>query len=254
MPKTPKFIVDMKSHPRSPKHGNRKPVAQAHGNPVDGAGAGEPIRTSLPAAIWRTSYAGVPITRVATIPVTQLDPKVRASQLKPMQDMMYQQMQKLMSWGDVLHPRPPEIPHVGIRAGEIIGWRVWWVNHDGRLRSFVRDAIFWEPDEAMTGDINKCIHVSFKGFDRFGGVYSFNNLQGANREYYQAAAAIKSGERPGESLVGIVLGTAKLWGEVVEHEGGYRASFAKPHYFLETYYWDKKPSRDPQELYFGETK
>jgi len=249
MPKTPKFIIDMKSYPRSPKHGNRKPAAQAYGNPIDGAGA----RDDRADAISYTIYNSIPITRFATI---STPPGAAADHLKQMQDMIVQQMQKLMhsipDWTiiDDFCVKPPEIPHAGIRAGEIIGYRLWWVNHDGRLRSLIQDNTYWEPGEAMTGDINKCIHFSFRGPHRFGGVYAFNYPEAAIDEYKHLVVAIR-GSAPGPSIVGLVLGTVKLWGEVVEHEKGYRASFAKPNEFLKTYYWGRSPTRDPYELYFG---
>lgn len=257
------FWQSMKSQPRSPKHGNRKPAAQTHGDPPDGAGTLQPIRTGLPPATWRTLHHGVPITRIATVPtvsfdltVNSIDPGVGADNLKQMQEMMAKAMRNMMlsipDYADMLlpNPKPPEIPFAGISVGEIIGWRVWWVNHDGRLRSFIRDEIVWEPGEAMTGNINERVHVSLRGPDRFGGVYCFNNYQAAMNEFTRVLFDLKTG-RPGvNKAVGLILGTVKLWGEVVEHQGGYRASFAKPNEFLKTYYWDKGSSRDPYELYF----
>ena len=255
--KVPKFIIDMKQPPRSMKHGYRKSATQTHGDSIDRAGAGEPIRTRLPAATWRALYHGVPITRIATIPIMPFpDPPGAASDhLKQTQERTIQQMQMLMfnSWNiiDDLIPKPPELPHSGFRAGEIIGWRLWWVNKDGRLCSFVKNEIFWEPGIPMTGDINKCVHISMRSPDRFGGVYSFNNLEAVMNEFHGILPDLKHGPPAPGHIVGIILGTVKLWGEVVEHEKGYRASFAKPEEFLETYYWGNGPSRDPQELYFG---
>lgn len=256
--KVPKFIIDMKSQPRSMKHGNRKPSTQTHSDPIDGTGAGDDgaaTRNLTKQSIWSVNWG---TTSAALMPLPD-PPGATSDHLKQMQEMMVQQVQKLMlsmpSWSlSDFSPKSPEIPHAGIRAGEIIGWRLWWVHKEGRLRSLVRDEIFWEPGVPTTGDINQCVHISMRGPDRFGGVYSFNTYRAAMVEFSKLLFDLQICCYPTEGLVGLILGTVKLWGEVVEHEGGYRASFAKPNEFLQTYYWGDGPSRDPQELYFGETK
>src|SRR6058998_398354 len=109
MPKTPKFIIHMKSQPRSPKHGNRKPSPKVYGNPVDGAGTGNDRADAFAYAPGSAFPFGA----------VNSDPRVTPDHMR----------QTLLQMMILSIPEPSEIPHAGIRAGEIIGWRLWWVNH-----------------------------------------------------------------------------------------------------------------------------
>jgi hypothetical protein len=108
--------------------------------------------------------------------------------------------------------RAKAIRHSGIRVGEIIGYRAWRViglgpflrRCDDRLRSMFISDYVWEPDRPASGDVQ--VH----------GVYSFRNVIRSKEEYRHAA-----GTGP------FLFGKVKLWGEVVEHEWGYRSEFAR---------------------------
>lgn len=96
----------------------------------------------------------------------------------------------------------------GIRAGEIIGWRVWWVVHGtSLLRSTYTNAL-WEPDGIMRGRPHPYRTVEPTG------VHCWKDkdtaIDYATQEIGRA-----------------VIGTVKIWGEVIEFEKGYRAEFAK---------------------------
>jgi len=100
------------------------------------------------------------------------------------------------------------LKHEGIRVGEIIAYRAWRVivrAGDDRLHSvFIRDYV-WHPDVPASGDV------------RTHGVYSYRNL-------------IRSSEEYGYSPLGrgpLLFGKVKIWGEIVEHEAGYRSQFGK---------------------------
>ncbi len=102
------------------------------------------------------------------------------------------------------------LKHEGIRAGEIIAYRAWRViapnwfrNGDDWLRSvYMRDYV-WLPDEPASGDV------------KTHGIYSFRHV-------------IRSAAEYGYSANGLLLfGKVKIWGEVVEHETGYRSQFGK---------------------------
>jgi hypothetical protein len=92
------------------------------------------------------------------------------------------------------------LKHEGLRVGEIIAYRAWQVinlrwsrNGHDRLHSvFIRDYV-WHPDEPASGDVQT--H----------GIYSFRRVIRSMAEY----------------------GKVKIWGEVVEHEVGYRSQFGK---------------------------
>jgi hypothetical protein len=114
------------------------------------------------------------------------------------------------------HPNQNElaasIQHEGIRVGEIIAYRAWravapgWLHrrHD-RLHSILISHYVWDPDEPASGDI------------REHGIYSFRNVIKSISEYGYDAG------RYGP----ILFGKIKIWGEIVEHEAGYRSEFAK---------------------------
>lgn len=96
-------------------------------------------------------------------------------------------------------PTPKPIEDAGIRAGEIRAWRCWRLHH-GFLRSATAQAV-WAPGEVMTGDVSVA------------GVHAWKT-QSKALEYGL------EGNSP------IIFGEVDLWGEVVEHEDGYRAEFA----------------------------
>lgn len=98
--------------------------------------------------------------------------------------------------------RPP-IKDAGIRAGEIIAYRAWtW--EGGLLRSMAAN-FAWIPGEIAHG-------VPSQGV----GVHAFKTLGDTVGQYGSYG---HSAERP------IVFGTVALWGDVIEHEKGYRAEF-----------------------------
>ena len=102
--------------------------------------------------------------------------------------------------------------HEGIRVGEIIAyraWRVfephWWWKGDDRLHSVLMQHYVWAPDEPASGDV------------RTHGIYSFRNVVRSEADYSYSL-----------SDNGLLLfGKVKIWGEIVEHENGYRSQFGK---------------------------
>lgn len=107
-----------------------------------------------------------------------------------------------------VEPAKP-LPVEKILIGEIIGWRAWRLNANDLLGSFSQAKV-WVPGEPM---------VARKVPSGDGeGVYAFKSKRLlydfvwiCEREWHD--------ERP-------VLGQVHLWGNVVEHELGYRAEFA----------------------------
>lgn len=94
------------------------------------------------------------------------------------------------------------LPRADPIVGELVGWRVWFIC-EGYLRSFSAGYI-WLPDEPMTG-------VPSDYGDA--GVWAFKN---------KTAAFAKATNRG----VTTVAGSVYMWGEVIEHEDGWRAEFA----------------------------
>ena len=97
----------------------------------------------------------------------------------------------------------------GVIAGEVVAYRCWILKPDGLLHSAYRDSFVWRPNEPAEGNPSKIDE----------GVHGFKSRLHA----CQYAALYE------ESFVErdpIVSGTVELWGEVREHERGYRAQYA----------------------------
>jgi hypothetical protein len=95
-------------------------------------------------------------------------------------------------------------------SGEIIAYRAWRVILSGReaddlLHSVAMREYVWFPDRPASGAV------------RTHGIYSFRNVIRSRHEY---------GYDPGYSEP-FLFGSVKIWGEIVEHETGYRSEFAK---------------------------
>ena len=109
-----------------------------------------------------------------------------------------------------------EPEYAGVRLGEIIGWRAW--KYDGRELWSACVAAVWLPGEPMGRDHPETKH----GLNP--GVHAWKTR--ARAEHYAADWFDGSLPQVGRTYI---LGTVALWGEVIEHEHGYRAEFGKPH-------------------------
>jgi len=125
------------------------------------------------------------------------------------------------------------LKHEGIRAGEIIAYRAWRVMVPGLFRSgddrrlhsvFMRDYV-WQPDEPASGDV------------RTHGIYSFRDAVRSRDEY-----SYNAHDGP------LLFGSIKIWGEVVEHEAGYRSEFAK---IVSLDYGDRELLEKFRKIYFA---
>ena len=96
------------------------------------------------------------------------------------------------------------IEDAGIRAGEIIAYRAWKLTPEGFLRGMFND-YDWKPD-AIEGPAD----ISWWG------LHAFKTLRQAVSQYEYCSV---NGT--------VIFGTVALWGEVIEHERGYRAEFSK---------------------------
>lgn len=98
-------------------------------------------------------------------------------------------------------PAPP-LKTEKIQLGEITGWRGWSVTPNGFLKAFSQDVI-WAPNEIMEGKP--------KGHDG-PGIYAFRHLRQFLKDF---------------SDHDMIYGQVHLWGDVIEHELGWRSEFAK---------------------------
>lgn len=144
-----------------------------------------------------------------------------------------------LTWNEPEPPKPPTVPYAGIRTGELIGYRLWWLLPQG-ISSLAHKRI-WEPGETVEGNLDETVNI-FGTI--WGGTYAFHDPSSLDREASEGLAAIRDWQRLQQSnpwmimsspfrwegsseAIGLVTGTIKMWGEVVEHERGYRAQFAK---------------------------
>jgi hypothetical protein len=111
----------------------------------------------------------------------------------------------VVAYGYATPPPPePKLESVPPEVGEIIAWRAWQVVKTGgghRLKSVTQKNV-WAPDEPMYG------------------------VPGL---YYEGIYAAKTRDAIAGSDYATynVIGEVALWGDVVEHERGYRAQYAK---------------------------
>lgn len=119
-----------------------------------------------------------------------------------------------MGWTSDEPAQPKEpLPREPIRPGEYVGHRIWSLKEDGLLHSFVINCR-WDPKRPV-------LDTSYQGQKiadyNMVGIWSFKDKDDLYKEYICAW---------GESIYPIIVGTAWLWGTVIEHEKGYRAQYA----------------------------
>jgi len=108
-------------------------------------------------------------------------------------------------------------------AGEIIAWRAWKVV-EGGLASVVAEVKPWSATEPMVGD-------PASGY----GVHAYKGPHGPLLDGYVSASSSEKW----------VIGEVALWGDVIEHEEGYRAEFARVHSLVT---WSEGVSEAQREL------
>lgn len=118
----------------------------------------------------------------------------------------------------------PVFEDAGIKAGEVVAYRAWRLR-DGILHSCYRSDFPWQPGEVVEGDPDKLSE----------GVHAFKSLLNACR-YGVGYDEYSSDEK-------IVTGTVELWGDVYEHERGYRASKAAIKWIDDSPEYDAKALR-----------
>lgn len=128
-------------------------------------------------------------------------------------------------------PTPAQpIENAGIRAGEITAFRGWRVVGD-RLTSIFRNEHEWLPGVPMQGDVRG--EYGVHAFKEVGLVEDYARMTTLNDMWRDMSAyfigldgKVKPKPRPARNRV-FAFGRIALWGEVIEHERGYRAEFGK---------------------------
>lgn len=125
----------------------------------------------------------------------------------------------------------PALP-VEIRPGEIVAWRAWY-EKDGELYSLNPTT---DPAKTWHHKAHpKWIDGKMEGDVETHGVYALRTYEAA-REY---ALGYVGGTSPFDT---IAIGEVELWGTVIEHEDGYRASHAQLLAIKERMGWRSFPS------------
>lgn len=228
MPRKPNpFVVALNQPGKGPHlHGkHRRTSPTTHSDPSDGAGAGAGAQGG--SSIWSVTW-GPPSTGIAPSASTYARGGGKSITLADYAKMMA--MIPTFGFGTIKleEPKPPTIPYAGIRSGEIIGHRAWWVLGDGLYS--VAHRFRWEPGATIEGDVNKVVQqYAFI----WGGIYAYHDVKDPNYikyfQYLKDAIENRYIIFDDSHALGLALGTVKLWGEVIEHELGWRAQFAKLH-------------------------
>jgi hypothetical protein len=124
----------------------------------------------------------------------------------------------------------PALKRDGVVAGEIVGYRCWRIEN-GLLRSVYQSDV-WRPGEILEGRElgdwdSRGIHAWKDGGSKHYHDYIRSYL---NRESDPITMMMMWGrdtQERAEMRPAMVTGTAFLWGDVVEHERGYRAEYAR---------------------------
>lgn len=113
-------------------------------------------------------------------------------------------------------PLPPllKFDDAGIKAGEVTAYRCWKIGDDGLLRSVVYDDFVWKPGEIAVGEPTL----------NMAGIYAYKSIL---LLHHYGSVENKS-----------VTGTVDLWGDVYEHEHGYRAQYAAVSSIDDSPYYD----------------
>lgn len=131
----------------------------------------------------------------------------------------------LADWYDEVRPA---LKREGIVAGEIIGYRYWRLQQ-GYLRSVYQNDV-WQPGQVLEGR-------ELGDWDSRG-IHAWKSR--GSREYLDYLRGyLKRDDEPfvfsrflndrvlADTMPAMVTGTVFLWGDVVEHERGWRAEFAR---------------------------
>jgi hypothetical protein len=133
--------------------------------------------------------------------------------------------------------KPEPLPRADMQVCDLIGWRVWRITSLGYLRSLTADAI-WLPGVPMEAPAVVDSHGATKTGGTDLGIHVFKERNGAILEVENYASRY-------EQHVGYAVGSVLLWGEVVEHERGYRAERAKIK-SIDDVTWKGKPPWDKE--------
>lgn len=110
--------------------------------------------------------------------------------------------------------------------GEITAFRVWRIRDStGLLTSSFRTEHTWKPQEVLQSHKKPEPFDSVAAFSKKVGIHAWKSVFEVSE--YAAAFLDSWSDSWYDGVRGAVIGRVHLWGEVIEHERGYRAEFAR---------------------------
>ena len=194
---------------------------EVHGSAAGSSSGGQPTGTSITTTTTENipisaTYTGYPQYGGALQGTSQINYQHALAQLQAAQNsyfitsapsqVFWTSSQNHTVWATEPEARKP-IPNEGIRVGEIIAYRCWPINN-GFLWSTAAGRA-WAPGEPMKAEP----HHLKEGL----GVYSFKERSKCIEEFGGEWVSYPEG---------VAFGTIQVWGEIVEHETGYRSEYA----------------------------
>lgn len=118
----------------------------------------------------------------------------------------------------------------------IEGYRFWYLPAETLfLRSYWMTAAIWLPYQRVEAQCLAHMTCISSGDSCKAGIYAFKDFVTAAACYYEAMEMSIAHSIPENSAdKWFVLGKVKLWGNVVEHETGWRAQYGYPSLFYTT--------------------
>lgn len=135
---------------------------------------------------------------------------------------------RLLNAGDFESAPKPPLRRDAIIAGEIIGYRCWRIENN--LLSSVYQSDIWLPRQVLEGrEIGEWNSRGIHAWKDKGSKEYHDYIRGyLNPEYDPYTRMMIYGNLSTEQdKPAMLTGTVFLWGDVVEHERGYRAEFAR---------------------------
>lgn len=236
-----KFYQTLNQPARNARHGKHRPARTSpHRDSTDRTGHGSGGTVTFSNSLWPTPGAGDDTSQDAgeDSGLTQ-------------QGLFYPGNGVSIGWGFGRKPQP--IENV-VTTGELTGHRIWYVHRrrdpawgddvSRLMLSSIAHTHYWRPHVVETGKVDDLVtrnNSAVYWLSVLGGVYSFKSDALMQEEWAEMQQALRDlntvdlqlirnssyVDHPMVEAVAAVCGTIKLWGQVVEHERGYRAEFAR---------------------------
>lgn len=134
-------------------------------------------------------------------------------------------------WMDLNYSNPKPVLKREVKLGEVTGYRCWKIEN-GLLRSVYQKDI-WQPGQILEGrELEDWGHRGIHSWKEPGSRQFLQYLMDYLAQVEQSLMDVYTGTSLGRPQLhatntAMVTGSVLMWGDVVEHEHGYRGEFAK---------------------------